>query len=118
MALSKERFTRAIANLGLEDERASKAVDDRASAALDRVKAMKELAEMDDERLLRYFNIIQAMEEVGRRKEEEIKEEDVAITERGVLNPEQEGLDALQANPVLEEAALREQINQPQLTEV
>lgn len=118
MALSKERFTRAIANLGLEDERASKAIDDRASAALDRVKAMKELESMDSEKLLKYFNIIHMMEEMGRKKEEEIKEEDVSIAERGGLNAEQGGLNVPQANPTLEEASLREQINQPQPTEV
>ena len=119
VALAKERFTRAVANLGLEDERAAKAIDDRASAALDRVRAMKELSEMDDERLLRYFTIIHQMEEMGRRKEEQVKEEDVGIAQRGESPQQQQGMgNPLQATPVLEEASFREQINEPQLSEV
>lgn len=82
IALSKERFTRSIANLGLEDERASKAIQDRSDAALSRVKAMKELESMDDERLFKYFNFIQTMEESNRQKEEQIKEDDIDISKR------------------------------------
>lgn len=83
IALSKERFTRAVANMGLEDERASKAVQDRSDAALSRVKAMKELQMMDDDRLLKYFSIIRMMEQGNARREEEVKEDDVLISARG-----------------------------------
>lgn len=83
IALSKERFTRAVANIGLEEERNSKAVDDRASAALDRAKAMKELSEMDDNRLVKYLSIVRMMEEMSRYQEKEIKQEDVAIAAEG-----------------------------------
>jgi len=82
VALSKERFTRSVANMGLEDERASKAIQDRSDAALQRVKAMKELQSMDDERLLKYMNIVRMMEEGNRVKEEQIKEDDVNISMR------------------------------------
>lgn len=85
IALGKERFTRAVANLGLEDERASQAVQDRADAALSRVKAMKELSMMDDERLLRLLQIVRLMEENNRMKEDQIKREDV--TEVAVTGP-------------------------------
>ena len=84
IALSKERFTRSIANLGLEDERAARAVDDRASASLDRAKAITELASIDDERLVKYLGIVQMMEEMNRVKEDQIKEDDVAIAARGM----------------------------------
>lgn len=83
VALSKERFTRAVANIGLEEERNSRAVDDRASAALDRARAMKELASMDDERLLKYLGIVRAMEEMNKSQEEKIKQEDVGIAAQG-----------------------------------
>jgi hypothetical protein len=83
IALSKERFTRAVANMGLEDERAAKAIDDRASAALDRVKAMKELQDVDPNKLVQYLNIIRLMEEMNRQKEEQVKEDDVRISARG-----------------------------------
>lgn len=116
MALSKERFTRAIANLGLEDERASRAVDDRASAALDRVKAMKELMTIDDERLLKYYNIIKMMEEMHERDEEKIKQEDVLISAQS----EVPSIDALmgqgggEAPGAPQQGAPQQPIEQPQ----
>jgi len=88
IALSKERFTRAVANMGLEDERASAAVENRADAALQRARAMKELDSMSDDRLIKYINIVRMMEEMNRGKEEQIKEDDVQISARANL-PEQ-----------------------------
>jgi hypothetical protein len=80
IALSKERFTRSVANMGLEDERASKAVQDRSDAALSRVKAMKELEAMDSAQLLKYLTIIRSMETMNQVKEEQIKSDDVTIS--------------------------------------
>jgi hypothetical protein len=87
VALSKERFTRAVANMGLEDERASKAVENRADSALSRVKAAKELQSLDDERLMKYLEIIRLMEEMNRAKEERVKEDDVQISARANMPP-------------------------------
>ncbi len=95
IALSKERFTRAVANMGLEDERASKSVQDRSDAALSRVKAMKELQTMDDDRLLKYFSLIRMMEESNQRQEEEIKADDVITSAQG-----QEIIQPMQQNPM------------------
>lgn len=83
IAGSKERFTRAVANTGLETERSAKAIDDRAAATLDRVKAMKELESMDDDRIVKYMSIIRAFEEQSRRQEEQVKSEDVLISAEG-----------------------------------
>ena len=83
MAGAKERFTRAVANTGLETERAARAVDDRASAALDRVRAMKELESMDDEQLIKYLQIVKIMEGQSQRQEQETKAQDVGITSLG-----------------------------------
>jgi hypothetical protein len=83
VAMAKERFTRAVANVGLSDERSAKAIDDRASAALGRVKAMKELASMDDDQLVKYLSIIKMMEESNRISEEQIKSDDVALAAKG-----------------------------------
>lgn len=80
VALSKERFTRAVANMGLEDERAARAIDDRASASLDRARAMKELASLDDERLVKYLTLVRMMEQMNKRQEEQVKEDDVRIS--------------------------------------
>jgi hypothetical protein len=79
IANAKEHFTRAVANLGLEDERVSSAVEDRAQATLARARAIKELQQLDDDRLFKYFGIIQAMEASNKRKEDEIKEDDVSL---------------------------------------
>lgn len=83
VALAKERFTRAIANVGLSDERSAAAVDDRASAALDRARAMKELSSMDDERLIKYLSIVRMMEEMNKAKEDQIKSDDISLAARG-----------------------------------
>ncbi|NGX36876.1 MAG: hypothetical protein K1000chlam2_00021 [Chlamydiae bacterium] len=83
IALSKERYTRAVANMGLEDERAAKAVADRSDAALSRIKAMKELESMDDERIVKYLAIIRSMEDMNRVRENQIKAEDVQISAIG-----------------------------------
>lgn len=80
IALSKERFTRAVANMGLEDERASAAVENRADAALQRAKAMKELESLGDDRLVKYMQIVRMMEEMNRQKEEQVKSDDVQIS--------------------------------------
>jgi hypothetical protein len=88
IALSKERFTRAVANMGLEDERASAAVENRADAALSRTRAMKELESMSDDRLVKYLGIIRSMEEMNRQSEEQVKEDDVNISAR-VNEPQQ-----------------------------
>lgn len=113
IALSKERFTRAVANMGLEDERAARAVDDRASAALDRTRAMKELSSIDDERLVKYLGIVRMMEEMNRVKEEQIKEDDVVISARGdeLSNPPQ-------ANPLIGQNIQEETLQTPEPLEV
>jgi len=90
VALSKERFTRSVANLGLENERSSKAVQDRADTALSRVKAIKELQSMDDDHLLKYMGIIQMMEEQSKRQEAQIKGEDVTISAQAASQPQEQ----------------------------
>ena len=82
IALSKERFTRSVANMGLEDERASAAVENRADAALQRARAMTELESMSDDRLVKYLGIVRQMEEMNRGSEEQIKQDDVEISAR------------------------------------
>lgn len=81
MAAAKERFTRAVANMGLEDERASKAVDNRADAVLKRAQAAKQLEAMDDDRLSKLLDVFTQLEEVNRQREAELKSDDVSISE-------------------------------------
>lgn len=83
IALSKERFTRAVANMGLEDERTSKSAQDRADSALSRVKAMKELESMDADTLHKYLTLVRIMESMNEKDEKETKQEDVQISAEG-----------------------------------
>lgn len=80
IASAKERFTRAIANMGLEDERASKSIDNRSDAVLKRAQAAKQLDEMDDKRLSNLLDLFVRLENLNQSKEEQIKKDDVALT--------------------------------------
>jgi hypothetical protein len=80
IASAKEDITRGIANMGLQEERNSEAIQNRAQASLDRARTMKELEAMDDDKLMKYMKIVQMMDAVNKVKEEENKAEDVAIT--------------------------------------
>lgn len=115
IALSKERFTRAVANMGLQEERNAQAVHDRAKTVLDRAKAIKELESMDDERLIKYLTIARMMEETFRLEEKENKLEDVAITEASEnLNADFPGNPAMQAvGPEIAEEQQMEVIDGP-----
>ena len=82
IALSKERFTRAVANMGLQEERNSEAIQNRAQASLDRARAIKELESLDDDRLVKYMTIVRMMEEENKREEDKHKAEDIMVTEQ------------------------------------
>lgn len=70
---AKERNTRASANMSLMDERTSQAIYDRSKATLDQLKAMKELEEMDQDKLLGYIKVIKALEALNKASEEREK---------------------------------------------
>lgn len=82
IALSKERFTRSVANMGLEDERAARAVQDRSQAVLNNIKAAGEIQGMTQSQILKSFQIVKLMEEMAHAKEEQVKEDDVNISAR------------------------------------
>jgi len=82
VALSKERFTRAVANMGLQEERNAQAVHDRSQATLEKIKAMKELQNMDDDRIIKYLQIVQQLDSINRADEIQNKSEDIAVTEQ------------------------------------
>lgn len=92
IASAKERFTRAVANMGLEDERASKSVDNRADAVLKRAQAARQLDAMDDDRLMKFLDIFNGIEELSRRKEEQLKSDDIRISAQAANVPQQNGV--------------------------
>jgi hypothetical protein len=82
IALSKERFTRSIANMGLSEERAAEAIQNRAQASLDRARTMKELESMDDDRIMKFAQIVQMFNDMNKKEEQESKAEDIMVTEQ------------------------------------
>lgn len=111
IALSKERFTRAVANMGLEDERASASVENRSEAVLNRMKAIKEIEDMDDNRILRFLDFFMRLEELNRQKEQQIKADDVTISAQAESgNVQRQG-----APPVQEQAAMTEEVQSGQI---
>lgn len=62
MASAEERRTRALANLGLAQERQSGAETDKAQAQLDRAKALKELESMETDRIIKLMNLAKQLE--------------------------------------------------------
>lgn len=79
---AKERFTRAVANMGLEDERAARAVEDRSQAVLNNMKAAAEIKNLSIDQFNKALTIVKMMEEMARAKEEQVKEDDVNISMR------------------------------------
>lgn len=97
VAGAKERFTRSVANLGLEDERSSEAIQNRAQAVLDQVKAVKELDEMDLRMAKEELMLAAALREKNKAEEEELKADNVTISAQvagapaaGAVNQNQE----------------------------
>jgi hypothetical protein len=57
-AMAEERKARAVSNIGLAKERQAQSIQDRSTAALNNAKAMKELSEMDESRLMNLVNFV------------------------------------------------------------
>lgn len=69
LGLAQERRSRVISNLSLKDERESEAQQNIAQAALDRAKAITEIASLQDERILKvlaFVNQLEQQEAAGR----------------------------------------------------
>ncbi len=69
IGLAQERRSRVISNLSLKDERESEAQENIANAALDRAKAITEIAHLNEERVLKvlaFVNQLEQQEAMGR----------------------------------------------------
>jgi hypothetical protein len=69
LGLAKERNSRTISNLALKDERESEAQQNIAQAALDRARAITEIAKMNEDRIisvLAFVNQLEQQEAAGR----------------------------------------------------
>lgn len=88
IASAKERFSRAMANMGLEEERVSKSLENRASTNLERLKTIKELESIDDSRLEKLINIVLRLEEFSKQNEAEKQLNDISIANKGEVDNE------------------------------
>lgn len=69
LGLAQERRSRVISNLALKDERESESQQNIAQAALDRAKAITEIAQMNETRImqvLKFVNELEQQEAIGR----------------------------------------------------
>lgn len=62
LGLAKERESRVVSNLSLKDERESEAQQNIAQAALDRAKAITEIAQMNESRILKVLQFVNELE--------------------------------------------------------
>ena len=69
LGLAQERRSRVLSNIGLEDERESEAQRNMAQATLDRARAISEISQLNENRILQvlqFLNQIELQESTGR----------------------------------------------------
>lgn len=76
-AAAEERQTRAVSNVGLAKERQAQAANDRAKAALDNAKALKELDALDESRLMKLAAFIMDLQQ----RQQALQSQDTTDTE-------------------------------------
>ena len=109
--LAFERQTRGIGNLALKDERESEAQQNIAQAALDRAKAITEIAQMNEGRILRVLEFVNALEQQESAGREAQKTQVSAQAED--INNQIVGSDmATQENAMLQQQQTQENIMQ------
>src|SRR6185369_15359130 len=99
--LAFERKTRGIGNLALKDERESEAQQNIAQAALDRAKAITEIAQMNESRILevlKFVNQLEQQEAAGR----EAQKLQVSAQAKNI-NSEIEGSEQYQQNQAMQQ---------------
>jgi len=117
LGLAQERRSRVISNLSLKDERESEAQQNIAQAALDRAKAITEIATMNEARILKvleFVNQLERQESAGR----EAQKLQVGA-QADAINAETEGTDqALEQQTLQQMRQSEQQIMQSQPMEV
>lgn len=89
LGLAQERKSRVISNLSLKDERESEAQQNIAQAALDRARAITEIASMNEDRLIKVLELVnqlEAQEALGREAQK-----DQVAQQAHMINTETQG---------------------------
>ncbi len=88
MAAAQERRARSVADLGLAQQHSAQAVHDRAASALDNAKALKELDELDENRLIKLADFILSIQE--RQQNIALQEQQQALDSAEQIGNQQE----------------------------
>lgn len=105
--LAFERKTRGIGNLALKDERESEAQQNIAQAALDRAKAITEISQMNEARVMQVLKFVNQLEQQEAAGREAQKMQVNAQAEN--INSEIEGSDQYQQNQAMQQMQQSEQ---------
>jgi hypothetical protein len=111
LGLAQERRSRVISNLSLKDERESEAQQNIAQAALDRAKALTEVAKMNEDRILQvlqFVNELEAQEATGR----ELQKEQVSMQADQINTETQGSAENMQQKAMQQEQQSEQQIMQ------
>lgn len=88
LAGAKERYTRAMANLGLEDERVSQSVENRADAVLKKAQSVTEIESLQLDNAQKYLQLVEMLNQSEKTKGDELKSDDVAMTDMADIKVE------------------------------
>lgn len=107
LGLAQERKSRVISNLSLKDERESEAQQNIAQAALDRAKAITEIASLKEERILRVLEFVNSLE-LEEAQGREAQKDQVGI-QAHLINSETEGSAEYQQQQAMQQMQQSEQ---------
>lgn len=79
LASAREKMTKALSNLGLEEERVTQSLDNKEKALIDRLKAVKELETIDTKRLSHLLRAVELLKAADLEKQKKTELEDAEI---------------------------------------
>lgn len=88
LAGAKERYTRAMANLGLEDERVSQSVENQAEAVLKKTQAATAIEGMQLDNAQKYLGLVEMLNQVEAVKGDVLKSDDESVADTADLKVE------------------------------
>jgi len=75
LSLAKEREARVLSDIGLAEERHSEAASNQADAVLARAKAMVELSNLNEDRIMKVYEFMEAIHTEEEREQEKISKQ-------------------------------------------
>ena len=113
LALAQERRARVVADISLSSERASEAEENRAQAALARAKTITEIAQLEDDRIIKVLNFVNQLEQQETQDRIAIDENIHQLADE--INTETQGSAENMREQVLNDQAAQEQARLSQI---